>query len=81
MERLIKLLGYEFLEDIKIKRCFKRTPPKKEKMKKKLDYYNRTGRYESKIILNKRNRLVDGYTTYLLAKKHGKKIIRVTREK
>jgi len=81
MERLIKLLGYEFLEDIKIKRCFKRTPPKKEKMQRKIDYYNRTGTYESKIILNKTNRLIDGYTTYLLAKKHGRRIIKVKRER
>lgn len=81
MERLIKLLGYEYIKNIKIKYWFKRTPPKKEKMQRKLDYYNRTGSYESKVILNKNNELIDGYTTYLLAKKHGRKIIKVTREK
>lgn len=81
MERLIRLLGYEFIEDIKIKYYFKKTSPRKEKMKRKIDYYNRTGRYESKIILNKTNRLIDGYTTYLLAKKHGRKIIKVKRER
>lgn len=56
------------LKDIKIKEDFKRTPPNKYKMKAKWNYYRKTGSLESDIVIDKDGYLIDGYTSYLIAK-------------
>lgn len=58
-------------DNIQIFQCFKEKPPKPEKMKKKEQYFNETGLLQSAIILDSRNYLIDGYTSYLLAVKYG----------
>lgn len=76
---LIRLLGYEYIDNIKIAYLFKKTPPRKSKMRAKRQYYKEHGKYQSEIVLDKQNRLVDGYTTYLLEKERGRKIVKVKR--
>ena len=59
------------IEDIKIFPCFEAHPPKPEKMQDKERYYQETGLLQSEIILDGAGNLIDGYTSYLLAKVHG----------
>ena len=64
--------GYEYwvyLKDIKISHEFERTPPRFKKMCQKWSYYRNTGEFESPIILNRDFALIDGYTSYIIAKK------------
>lgn len=79
IDKLIRKLGYEYIDNIRIKSRWKRTLPKQSKMEYKRLYYMTYGMYQSKIIINKNNTLVDGYTTYLLEKEKGKKIVKVKR--
>lgn len=79
INKIIRLLGYEYIDNIKITCSFKRTPPRKSKMRVKRQYYKEHGKYQSKIVLDKQNRLVDGYTTYLLEKERDRKIVKVKR--
>ena len=58
-------------DDIQIFQCFIENPPKPEKMKEKGRYFQETGLLPSEIILDSSNRLIDGYTSYLLAVQHG----------
>ena len=48
-------------------------------MKEKWFFYRGNGRLESDIIVDKNGYLVDGYTSYLIAKEYGKKIVKVKR--
>lgn len=58
-------------DNIQIFQCFRENPPKLGKMMKKEQYFNETGLLQSEIILDSRNYLIDGYTSYLLAVKNG----------
>ena len=58
-----------YLRDIKISHEFERTPPRFKKMGQKWSYYRNTGEFESPIILNRDFVLIDGYTSYIIAKK------------
>lgn len=42
-----------------------------KKLQRKRDYFRNTGEFESKVILNNDFVLVDGYSTYCLAKEFG----------
>lgn len=57
-----------YFRDIKITPQFAATRPRYQKMSKKWDYYRNTGEFESPIILTRDFVLVDGYTSYLIAK-------------
>ena len=59
------------IEDIKIYPCFQEYPPKPEKMEQKEQYFTETGLLQSRIILDSRGNLIDGYISFLLAKKYG----------
>lgn len=59
------------IDDIKIFPCFSAHPPKQEKMESKEKYFRETGYLQSEIILDGAGNLIDGYTSYLLAKAHG----------
>lgn len=59
------------IDDIKIYPCFAAHEPKPEKMGQKEQYFKETGLLQSQIILDSRDSLIDGYTSYLLAKAHG----------
>ena len=58
------------IDDIKIFSCFEAHPPKPEKMESKEQYFRETGCLQSEIILDGAGNLIDGYTSYLLAKAH-----------
>lgn len=66
------------IENIKISYRFKN--PRKEKLKKREEYYKKYGYFRSTIILNKNNLLIDGYTTYILAFNMGYDYITILRE-
>lgn len=59
------------IDKIHILPCFSVNPPKPEKMQDKERYYQETGLLQSEIILDWAGNLIDGYTSYLLAKAHG----------
>lgn len=59
------------VDDIKIYPCFADTPPEAGKLEQKEEYFQRTGDFESEIVLDVEGKLIDGYTSYLLAKKYG----------
>lgn len=58
------------IDDIKIFPCFEEHPPKTEKMEQKRAYFRETGLLQSQIILDSENNLIDGYTSYLLAREN-----------
>ena len=59
------------IDRINILPCFSAHPPKQEKMESKEQYFRETGCLQSEIILDGAGNLIDGYTSYLLAKAHG----------
>lgn len=59
------------IDEIKIYPCFAAHEPKPEKMQRKEQYFEETGALQSKIILDSRGNLIDGYTSYLQSKAHG----------
>lgn len=64
--------GFEYwvnVNEIKISPEFEKTPPRKIKFSQKMDWYLKHGELQSPILLNKDFELVDGYTSYLIAKK------------
>lgn len=76
IEKIMKKLGYRKLSSIEIQDKFKTHPPIQEKLELREYIYNYTGKFVVPIVLEG-NLLVDGYTTYLIAKKHNKKYIKV----
>jgi hypothetical protein len=56
------------VKDIAIQDEFKKAPPSIDKISSKLDYYRKNKKFDSNIIINKKNILQDGYITYLLYK-------------
>ena len=61
------------VSDIIIPEEFKATKPRFKKMIQKREFYRKNDRFESKIVLNKDFLLIDGYTSYLLAKENDMK--------
>ena len=64
---------YIKLKKIKISDDFKKHPPKLKKMSIRASYFRIFGRLYSPIILDDDNYLIDGYTSYLIAKTDGLK--------
>lgn len=58
------------LNDIVITDEFKKTMPRKEKMDKCRDTYEKYGEPSKKIVIDHKNRLVDGYVQYLVFKEN-----------
>lgn len=66
--------GYEYwvpTDQIIITPEFARTRIGTKKWMRKRDYYMRTGEFESQIVLTKDFVLLDGYSSYKLAKRYG----------
>ena len=63
------------VSDIIIPEEFKATKPRFEKMIQKREFYRKNDRFESKIVLNKDFLLIDGYTSYIIAKENGMKYV------
>lgn len=61
------------VSDIIIPEEFKATKPRFKKMIQKREFYRNNDRFESKIVLNKDFLLIDGYTSYIIAKENGMK--------
>ncbi len=70
--------GYEYwvyTKDIKVNPEWRKTKIGKRKFNRKLSYWYRTGKFESKIILDKNFNLLDGYSSMRIAEiKHIDKI-------
>ena len=62
--------AYVNLDKITIKPDFLRTKIGEEKYKRKKQYFMLNGKYESTVYLNEDNVLLDGYSTYLIAKEY-----------
>ena len=63
------------VSDIIIPEEFKTTKPRFKKMIQKREFYRKNDRFESKIVLNKDFLLIDGYTSYIIAKENGMKYV------
>lgn len=61
------------LNNIKIPKKF--TKPRKEKLNSRIQYYNKNKCFEVPIIIDPSNMLIDGYTSYLIAKKYNMKTV------
>lgn len=59
------------LSRIKITKDFENHMPAPKKIKSKYTYYIKFKRFNTPIILDRKNTLVDGYCTYLLARMFG----------
>ena len=59
------------IDDIKIYPCFHEHPPKPEKMEQKEQYFAKTGVLQSEIVIDSNGFLLDGFTSFLIAEKHG----------
>lgn len=66
--------GYEYLvytREIKVNPEWRKTRIGKEKIRRKFRYWYSTGEFESKIILDKKFNLVDGYSSLRIAEIKG----------
>ncbi len=64
LDFIMNLLGYENIEKIKIPEEYKY--PRTEKLKCKALFYERTGAFLDKVVINNEKTLLDGYITYIL---------------
>lgn len=69
------------IDKIKVKWTWKQSYPREEKLTRKKQFYNDNGYCEDRIILNKNNKLLDGYTSYVIAKELGFKEVKIIRDK
>ena len=67
------------INKIKINYYFKKAKPAEWKMQERWEYYRKTGELHSPIVVNEKGYLVDGYTSYLIAKADGLKEVEVIR--
>ena len=75
-EKTIKILFKELekktkiidIENINVPENFKK--PNKKKMEEREKYFRQNSKFEAPIIIDQYNNLIDGYTSYLIAKKY-----------
>ncbi len=75
-EKTIKILFKELekktkiidIKNINIPDYFKK--PNKKKMEEREKYFRQNSKFEAPIIIDQYNNLIDGYTSYLIAKKY-----------
>lgn len=65
------------ISNIKIHECFKE--PNAWRLKLRREYYEKHKYFRSTVVLDNNNYLVDGYTTYLIAKEKGFDYITIVR--
>lgn len=58
------------IKDIKIPKYF--TKPNPKKLQRRFDYYKQNKRFETPIVIDSNCTLIDGYTSYLIAKNYNK---------
>ena len=59
------------IDDIVIPKRFSETTVRKSKLDKKIDFFNKYKEPKEIMIINKKNMLLDGYTSYLILKSIG----------
>lgn len=64
MNKMVKL------DDIIIPRSFEKKKPKLDKLTERMEYFEQTGLFYVPIVVTDDLVLMDGYTSYLLAKKY-----------
>ena len=69
------------ISKIKIPKIFSK--PNQKKMQKKIEYYRKNHKFESQIVIDTDYTLLDGYTSYLIAKNYnkGSVIVKLKRKK
>lgn len=72
---IMNLLGYENINKIKVPEEYR--IPRTDKMRCKANFYNVTGKFQDKIIINQERILLDGYITLLLCKWAKRKYVKV----
>lgn len=77
LDFIMKLFGYENIKNIKIQKEY--TLPRVKKLLCKATFYQTTGQFLDKVIVNDENILLDGYTTYILNKWLENKYIKVVK--
>ena len=81
-DKIMRLFGYENIENIYILEEFKKHPPRKVKMAERILYYIETGgKFKVPIVITRIGSWVlkDGYTSYLIAKENNIKYVKVVR--
>ena len=83
-DKIMRLFGYENIENIYIYDDFKKHPPRKVKMAERVLYYMENKKFKVPIIITKHWAygnwyLRDGYTSYLIAKENNIKYVKVVR--
>lgn len=80
---IMRLFGYENIDNIKIYNDYAKTPPRWKKLETKKWFYEATGKFLSLIVIEKNRTgewyLIDGYTSYLIAKEKNIKYVKVVR--
>lgn len=79
LDFIARLFGGIDIDKIIIPEYYKR--PGAEKLRKKKQFFIENGYFESNIIIDENNNLIDGFTTYFIAKVYEFKYISVTRVK
>lgn len=72
---IMKIIGYERIENIKIPSNYKTV--RVEKLNCKMQYYNITGCFMDDVIVNRQNQLLDGYTTICICNNFKIKYVKV----
>ena len=77
LDFFMRLLGYENIRNIKVPNGF--SIPGTKKLLCKATFFQTTGQFLDKVIINNDNLLLYGYTTYILSKWLDYKYIKVIR--
>lgn len=67
------------IDKIIISEKFKQKEPGQRKINERLAYFEKYGEFYSPIVLDKNNILIDGYTSYLIAKRYGFENVEIKR--
>ena len=84
IDKIMRKLGFENINNIIIKNNYQEKPPKEWKMNIRRNFYNTYKEFYVPIVIQQVNYnrwfLIDGYTSYLIAKEKGIKYIPVERK-
>lgn len=75
LNELDKRVKFVYLKNIKIPEYF--TNPKQKKFQERVEYFCKNKKFKVPIVINENNELLDGYTSYLIAKNFDLEIVEV----
>ena len=75
LKELDKRVKFVYLKNIKIPEHF--TNPKQKKFQERVEYFCENKKFKVPIVINENNELLDGYTSYLIAKNFNLEIVEV----